>query len=478
MRLSHSLRLVIGLVLMVFLSCSHNLTEPQFRIESIDYDKITTIAYSEHIQPIFEQKCSSASCHNSVDRASGLNLSAWETLILGSDFGEVVISGNATHSHMMEHLRGIAQPRMPLGRDPLPDKVIDFIARWIDEGAKNDAGQRPYEGITEKAYVTNQGDDLISVIATEFNLVTRLIPVGNSPALDVPHNIWVDNQNKYLYATLITTGELWKFDVTTNRFLGKVNAGRSPANVVISPDGGKAYVTNWDVFNEGRSVQVIDTATMTAIDELIVGLAPHGINFSHDGQLIYITNYFSDSVSMVRADTHEEIERVPLAAGLNPNRSAIYQPLQVVLTPDDRFAYVTCFSAEQVRVIDTASRTVIAVVPVGVRPFLLEVTPDGRFVYVANQGSNDVTVIRVADNQVETTIESESFANPHGVAFSSDGRFAYITNENLDGNFAAHHPTEGSGNPGNVQVVNTQTFQVVRTIEVEADPTGVVILPR
>ncbi|MFQ5436564.1 MAG: YncE family protein, partial [Anaerolineae bacterium] len=181
---------------------------------------------------------------------------------------------------------------------------------------------------------------------------------------------------------------------------------------------------------------------------------------------------------MVRADTHEEIERVPLAAGLNPNRSAIYQPLQVVLTPDDRFAYVTCFSAEQVRVIDTASRTVIAVVPVGVRPFLLEVTPDGRFVYVANQGSNDVTVIRVADNQVETTIESESFANPHGVAFSSDGRFAYITNENLDGNFAAHHPTEGSGNPGNVQVVNTQTFQVVRTIEVEADPTGVVILPR
>ena len=48
--------------------------------------------------------------------------------------------------------------------------------------------------------------------------------------------------------------------------------------------------------------------------------------------------------------------------------------------------------------------------------------------------------------------------------------------ENLDGSFEAHHPTKGNGNPGNVQVVDTQTFEVVRTIEV--DPTGIVLLPK
>ncbi|MFQ5639571.1 MAG: beta-propeller fold lactonase family protein [bacterium] len=464
--------------LIFFAGCSHTVTSPEPPIEFIDYDNITNIVYSKHIQPIFDQKCNSASCHNSGDRAEGLDLSSWEALIRGSDVGEAIISGNALRSHMMDHMRGIALPLMPLGRDPLPDNVLDFIARWIDEGAKNDAGERPFEGISEKAYVTNQGDDLISVISTEFNLVTRLIPVGSSPSLDVPHNIWIDDQNKYFYTTLITTGELWKFDVATDRFLAKVNAGRSPANVVINSDGSKAYVTNWDISNEGKSVQVIDTETMTVIDEIIVGLAPHGINFSNDGQLLYVTNYFSDSVSIVRIDAHEEVARVPLAEGLNPNRSSIYQPLQVVLTPDDRFAYVTCFSAEQVRVIDTASREVIAVVPTGVRPFLLEITPDGKFVYVPNQRSNSVTVIRVADNQVETTISNNSFANPHGVAFSQDGRFAYITNENLNGNYAAHHPTLGGGNPGNVQVIDTQTLQVVRIIEVETDPTGVMVLPR
>ncbi|MDZ7343784.1 MAG: beta-propeller fold lactonase family protein, partial [candidate division KSB1 bacterium] len=149
-----------------------------------------------------------------------------------------------------------------------------------------------------------------------------------------------------------------------------------------------------------------------------------------------------------------------------------------VLTPDDRYAYVSCFISDEVRVIDTAANNVIAAVKVGKRPFLLEVTPDGQFVYVANQGSNNVSVIRVVDNQVVTTIESRSFANPHGIAFTPNGRYAYVTNENLDGSFEAHHPIEQGGNPGNVQVIDTATFAVIKTIEVEVDPTGIVVVER
>jgi len=352
------------------------------------------------------------------------------------------------------------------------------IARWIDEGAKNDAGERPYEGLSQKAYVTNQGDDLVSVISTERNLVTRLIPVGDSPTLDVPHNLWVDKQNKYWYVSLIAAGEVWKFDVATDTFQGKVRAGNSPANIVATPDGTRILATDWDVFNDGRIVRVIDAMNLTIMRELEVGIAPHGINFSHDGQFIYITNYLSDSISILRASDYEEVERVLLAPDVNPIKSSLYQPLQVVLTPDDRFAYVSCFNSNEVRVIDAASKTVSAVVPVGTHPFLLEVTPDGQFVYVANQGSNDVTVVRVSDNQVVTTIKSRSFASPHGVAFTANGRYAYVTNENLSGNFPPHHPTERGGNIGNVQVIDTQNLQVLKTIEVEVDPTGIVVLPK
>ncbi|MGH7491007.1 MAG: beta-propeller fold lactonase family protein [bacterium] len=459
-------------------SCAHEISAPDPGIETIDYDGITNIVYSQHVQPIFNQKCMASSCHNSVDRASGLELGSWETLIRGSQHGEVIISGSAEHSHMVEHISGKASPRMPLGRDPLPEKVIGFISRWIGEGAKNDAGQRPYENIVQKAYITNQGDDLVSVISTEHNLTIRLIPVGDSPTLDVPHNIWVDDQAQFWYVSLIATGEVWKFDVATDTFQGKVRAGISPANIVATPDGTKILATDWDVFNDGRAVRVIDATNMQVIRQLTVGLAPHGINFSHDGQYVYVTNYLSDSISILRASDYEEVQRVLLAPNVNPVRSSLYQPLQVVLTPDDKYAYVSCYNSNEVRVLDTARQEVVAAIPVGRRPFLLEVTPNGEYVYVANQISSDVTVIRVADNQVVNTIEHDSFANPHGVAFTPDGRFAYVTNENLDGSFPQHHPTEGGGNIGNVQVIDTQSFAVVKTIEVEVDPTGIVILPK
>lgn len=458
--------------------CQHEIAGPLPDVEEIDYSKIERIVYSQHVQPIFNQKCMSASCHNSADRAAGLQLDSWEKVMAGSRFSEVVISGNSQHSHMIEHLRGLASPRMPLGRDTLSSRTVDFLARWIDAGARNDAGVRPFEGITEKAYVTNQGNDLVAVISTQHNLVARLLPVGDSPRLDVPHNLFVDAQSKYWYVTLIDKGEVWKFEVATDTLAGKVRAGRSPANVVVSPDGSRAYVSNWEILSNGRRVQVIDTNTMTVLRELRVGFAPHGLALSRDGLLLYVTNYLSDSISIIRTDTYEELGPVLLAPDVNPVQSSLYQPLQIALTPDDRLAYVTCFAADQVRVIDTAGRNVTATIAVGKRPFLLEVTPDGKQVYVCNQGSNDVTVIRVADNQVATTITAPGFANPHGVAFTRDGRFAYVTNENLEGDYPAHHPPSAGGRPGNVQVIDMRTLQAIKTIEVEADPTGIAVLPR
>jgi YVTN family beta-propeller protein len=474
---------IFSLCLFAALSCSHEITPPEPPIESIDYDGIGNIVYSQHIQPIFNQKCTSAGCHNSLDRQHELDLTSWESLIRGAEHGACIIAGNAEHSLLIEHVKGEIEPRMPFNREPLPEKVIHFLERWIDEGAKNDAGQKPFEGITKKVYVTNQGDDLISVLALEHNLVIRLIEVGNVPNLpEVPHNITVDKQKQFWYVTLISGGELWKFDVATDAFQGKVKAGRSPANVVVSPDGSRACVTDWNtsIDNESRTVHVIETASMTRIGEWQVGIAPHGINFSHDGQYLYVANNLSSSVSILRSADGELIDQIVLAADVNPLvRSTKYQPLQVVLTPDDRFAYVSCYNSNEVRVIDTSSRQVVHTIAVGAKPYLLQLTPDGKYVYVANWGSNNVSVIDAASYQVINTIESPDFASPHDVVFTSDGRYAYVTNQNRDGSFSSHHPTEpGEGKIGNVVIIDTATRQVIKTVELEVDPTGVAVVER
>ena len=62
-----------------------------------------------------------------------------------------------------------------------------------------------------------------------------------------------------------------------------------------------------------------------------------------------------------------------------------------------------------VSVIDTATNTVIATVPVGIYPIGVAVTPDGTKVYVANAGSDNVSVIDTATNKVTATVSVGSY---------------------------------------------------------------------
>src|SRR5258708_10073313 len=67
-------------------------------------------------------------------------------------------------------------------------------------------------------------------------------------------------------------------------------------------------------------------------------------------------------------------------------------------------AYITTQSSSTVSVIDTATDTVIATIPVGLTPFGVAVSPDGSKVYITNQSSNPVSLIDTAANMVIATI--------------------------------------------------------------------------
>ena len=88
---------------------------------------------------VFEVSCVTLGCHNSSDRAAGLDLqsSDLELELFGQEAalcaGEVrVVPGDSASSHLIDRLRGTAcGPQMPV-IEPLPDETIDCIAAWID----------------------------------------------------------------------------------------------------------------------------------------------------------------------------------------------------------------------------------------------------------------------------------------------------------------------------------------------------------
>jgi len=89
------------------------------------------ISYSSTIQPIFTTKCTN--CHGT---SGGLTLTSYSGLMNGGNSGDVVISGNGSESRLIQKLRGTALgSQMPASGCCLEEATINFIERWIDEGA-------------------------------------------------------------------------------------------------------------------------------------------------------------------------------------------------------------------------------------------------------------------------------------------------------------------------------------------------------
>ncbi len=160
----------------------------------------------------------------------------------------------------------------------------------------------------------------------------------------------------------------------------------------------------------------------------------------------------------------------------NGNGTNQFVPYQVAITPDDKYAFISCLKSNDVRVFDIVNRSFIASIPVGLNPLALEITPDGRYCYVPNRNSNSVSVIDVTTRSVIKTISNVG-AQPHKIDFTADGHYAYVTCESVSGSFV-HHPTTSGKTPGTTAVIDVWGGHIkVRDIEMASFPAGICITP-
>ncbi len=168
----------------------------------------------------------------------------------------------------------------------------------------------------------------------------------------------------------------------------------------------------------------------------------------------YVAQNASNSVWVINTMTDAPVAVIPVQ----------FSPLGVAITPNGRFAYVTNTGAvcdlcpinqpSSVSVIDTATYSVVATIPVGQYPAGVAITPNGAFAYVTNYNSNSVSVIDTATNTVTATVTVGT--GPWGIAITPNGAFAYVTN------YTSH----------NVSVISTTTNAIVASVPVGDGLTG------
>lgn len=99
------------------------------------------VSFSRNVKPIFDQHC--IECHQAGGRgleASGFRMDTYAGLMKGTNFGPMVIAGDAEGSNILVLMEGRADPSisMPHGyREPVAAQDIQTIRLWIGQGAKN-----------------------------------------------------------------------------------------------------------------------------------------------------------------------------------------------------------------------------------------------------------------------------------------------------------------------------------------------------
>jgi YVTN family beta-propeller protein len=275
--------------------------------------------------------------------------------------------------------------------------------------------------MAQKAYITNDGSNTVSVIATASNTVVDTITVGNGPG-----GVAVSPDGGEVYVANAIDNTVSVIATATNTVVGNpITVGGAPSGVAVTPDGSKVYVTNFG----SNTVSVIATASNTVTATVTVGTEPVGVAVTPDGSKVYVANPGSNTVSVIATASNTVIGS-PITAGGGPRGIAV--------TPDGSKVYAANYDANTVSVIATASNTVVDTITVGTGPAGVAVTPDGSKIYVANRNSNNVSAIATASNTVIATVTVGNVpsnpnlpANPFGVAVTPDGSKVYVANFGL-----------------------------------------------
>ena len=107
----------------------------QIDVESSLVSAGRLVSFAKQVAPIFSQRC--LACHNARTAKGRLNLESYANLMKGGESGASVVAGQPDQSplHTM-----IEDHSMPKDADPLLPDQIALVKKWIETGAKLDAG--------------------------------------------------------------------------------------------------------------------------------------------------------------------------------------------------------------------------------------------------------------------------------------------------------------------------------------------------
>ncbi|MGB9484985.1 MAG: beta-propeller fold lactonase family protein [Terriglobia bacterium] len=145
-------------------------------------------------------------------------------------------------------------------------------------------------------------------------------------------------------------------------------------------------------------------------------LTPVELNFSPDGQRIYVVCEGNDSVLAMDARTQRVVAHVKVGS----------KPRGLAVSPDGKTLYVSNSWSDTVSEIDAGSLQVRRTLKSGWGPVGLTTDRRGKFLYVANSVGNDVSLFDLTTGAEIKRFMTQRY--PEQILLSGDGRRVYVSN--------------------------------------------------
>ncbi|MGE6608591.1 YncE family protein [Halomonas sp. NPDC076908] len=227
------------------------------------------------------------------------------------------------------------------------------------------------------------------------------IEVGSHPA-----HVVSDLEGRFAFVTNAGDDSVSVVDLEARESVGTIATGKYPHGLRLSPDGRELYVAN---VLDG-SVSVIDVAAREEVARLPVGQAPVQVGFTPDGTRVFVSLRDENRVAVIDTNRREVIERIEVGR----------LPIQVHATADGRFMLVANEGSEaepdnRVSVIALDSLTVVATHEVGAGAHGISVDDTGRFAFITSLYDDSLSVIDLEAGAVIS--RHDTGQGPNGVTW-------------------------------------------------------------
>jgi YVTN family beta-propeller protein len=216
----------------------------------------------------------------------------------------------------------------------------------------------------DRAYVTNQFTEEISVLDLATGRQVRRIPVPGNPMGAL---LTADGHTLYVTTNVDRLSRLW---LPTEGVVASAALPLACAHLALHPSGHRLYVPTW----RAGMILELDAHSLRTHRTFTVGGYVQDVVVSADGLKLYAANE-GGWLDVIHLTTGRRERTIPLGS----------PAFGLALSPDQAQLYVGLFHAGQVTILDTRCLRAIGALETGGRPRRIAFDPSGSTALVANE---------------------------------------------------------------------------------------------